>query len=120
MPFENELVVVTMTSERIENLFDFIAAKGGVPVSGLRLTIDGQKAAQIKIGGVAYDSTKTYKVLTSDYLANGGDSYDFFLGAPREGTGLKVRDAVINYLVETTKAGKEIDVILDERIENAR
>lgn len=120
MPFENELVVVTMTAERIEKLLNFIASKGGAPVSGIRLTINGNKAANVQIAGLPYDSTRTYKVLTSDYLANGGDSYEFFLGAPRESVMMKVRDAIINYLVEQNKAGKQIDVKLDQRIDNAR
>jgi 2',3'-cyclic-nucleotide 2'-phosphodiesterase (5'-nucleotidase family) len=120
MPFENELVVISMTGDRIEKLVNFIASKGGTPVSGLRLTIDGLKAANVQIGGMPFDSTRTYKVLTSDYLANGGDSYDFFIGAPKENTMMKVRDAIINYLIEQTSAGKVIDVKLDQRIENAR
>lgn len=120
MPFENELVVVTLTGDRIEKLINFIASKGGAPVSGLRMKIDGVKGVDVFINRQAFDSTKTYQVLTSDYLANGGDSFDFFLDAPKENTLLKVRDALIGYLEDQTRSGKKIDIQLDQRTENAR
>ena len=60
------------------------------------------------------------KVLTSDYLANGGDSYDFLIDVPRESVNLKIRDALIQNLMLAGKEGKKIKVILDGRISNER
>ena len=39
MPFDNELVIVTLNSSSMAQLLDFIAKKGGMPVSQLNLKI---------------------------------------------------------------------------------
>lgn len=44
MPFENELVILTMNGEAVKKLVNFIATKGGAPVSGLRLRIQDSVA----------------------------------------------------------------------------
>ena len=40
---------------------------------------------------------KKIRVITSDYLANGGDRMKFFNGKEQTKVGIKVRDAIINY-----------------------
>ena len=40
---------------------------------------------------------KKIRVLTSDYLANGGDNMDFFIGKNQNKLGIKLRDAIIEY-----------------------
>lgn len=39
MPFENELVTVDLSGADMRTVLDFIAASGGQPVAGLRMTI---------------------------------------------------------------------------------
>jgi hypothetical protein len=39
----------------------------------------------------------TVRVLTSDYLANGGGKMEFFNGKDQVKVGIKLRDAIINY-----------------------
>ncbi len=113
MPFENELVVLTIDGATMQRLLDFMAGKGGVPVSGLRFRIAGTHAESVMIGGKPFDSTATYKVVTSDYLANGGDNL-FFLAAAqrRDRLDLKIRDAMISYIA----AHPDIKVTTDQRI----
>jgi len=120
MPFENELVILTMSGEDVKKLINFIATKGGAPVSGIRLRIQDSVATEIFIHDVAFDSSKNYRVLTSDYLANGGDSYPFIIQGSPESVNLKVRDALIEYLISQDKAQKKINVELDGRIVNGR
>jgi hypothetical protein len=57
---------------------------------------------------------ETYKirVLTSDYLANGGDKMSFFNNKNQLKVGLKIRDAIINYC----KSEQTISSKLDGRI----
>ncbi len=119
MPFENELVVLTIDGEHVEKIFNFIASKNGAPIDGARFQIKDSKAKNIIIQNIPLDTTKTYKVLTSDYLANGGDSYDFLKDIPREYVNLKVRDALIQYISIQGKQGKKISVLLDGRISHA-
>ncbi|TAH41521.1 MAG: hypothetical protein EYC69_07750 [Bacteroidetes bacterium] len=119
MPFENELVILTLDAVLTKKLINFMASKGGVPVSGLRFSIKDKAAIDILIGGAAFDSTKTYKVLTSDYLANGGDNFSFLSEASkRESTSIKIRDAIIQHLYIQGKTEEIVRVNLDGRIRN--
>lgn len=49
MPFENEMVVLSLKGEKMQELFNYIAATGGVPVSNIKLGISDAKARRIKI-----------------------------------------------------------------------
>jgi len=119
MPFENELVILTLNAEVMKNLLNFIASKGGEPVSALRFVIKDKTAVDITIGGVALDPTKSYKVVTSDYLANGGDKYSFLSSAThRESTSIKIRDAIIQHLYIKGKTEEIVQEKLDGRISN--
>ncbi len=117
MPFENEIVVLELTGEKVQQLAQFIASTGGQPVSGIRMEIDGGKASNIEIGGKPLDANHTYKLATYDYLANGGD-HARGLDNPvsRTNLGIKVREALISYVSNETEAGNDINVQLDGRI----
>lgn len=118
MPFENELVILQVDSSFIFPLINYITSKGGVPVAGMKLTIEGTHITDFRIKGQAFDSTKTYRLLTSSYLANGGDQFYFFNSVLlRESTGIKIRDALIHYLQLQKQSGKNISSNLDQRIE---
>lgn len=119
MPFENILVVLTLDGKLVKKIFNFIASKGGAPVSGVKFKIDSKKATEILINGEPLDTMRTYKALTSDYLANGGDSYVLMKDLSRESTGLKVRDAIMQYLEKAGRSGNKILVNTDGRISNA-
>lgn len=117
MPFENSLAVLTLKGETLEKLFSFIAVKGGVPVSGIKLQIKDTAAMNIEVLGKLFEQEKTYRVVTSDYLANGGDGLFFLSNAvKRENLNLKVRDALFEYIGELTKAGKKITANVEGRI----
>lgn len=117
MPFENEMVVVTLSGEKMRTLVNFIAAKNGMPVSGIKMGIKDKEATHIMINGVALDPAGTYKVVTSDYLAGGGDKMDFFKDASKtEPLNYKLRDALIDYMKEANKNGKVLDAHLEGRV----
>jgi 2',3'-cyclic-nucleotide 2'-phosphodiesterase (5'-nucleotidase family) len=118
MPFENEMVVVTMTPENAWNMFEYIASRNvGVPVSGIKLGVKDGKVADVLIQGKPYDSGKNYKVLTSDYLASSGDNMRFFRDpVATEILGLRIRDAIIMHLREAHQQGQMISSALDGRV----
>jgi 2',3'-cyclic-nucleotide 2'-phosphodiesterase (5'-nucleotidase family) len=117
MPFENKLVVLTLTGAKTGRLFDYIAHEGGLPVSGLKMGIRGEKAVNILVNTFPFDSTRNYKVVTSDYLAEGGDKMSFFQEpAGREEMSQKLREAIADYLRALTATGKTVDVKLDKRV----
>lgn len=117
MPFENELVILTMNGADVEKIFNFIASKGGAPVSGTRFTISNGRAEHILIDNKALDESREYKILTSDYLANGGDQFNLFTKAiRRESTGIKIRDAIIQHLYIMGRTEQIVHAERDGRI----
>lgn len=104
MPFENEFVAVTITGKKIMELVDyFIRSKRAHPLSkNIELTIKSDNSYTLKINEKPFDKTKSYTVLTSDFLQSGGDRMNFFKN-PEKLTKLnyKVRDAIIDYFKKT-------------------
>jgi 2',3'-cyclic-nucleotide 2'-phosphodiesterase (5'-nucleotidase family) len=118
MPFENELVVLTLPGPVVQQVLHWIAVKGGEPVSGLQMKIRGGLPEDVRIGGRPFDPARTYKVVTSSYLANGGSDLHFLdASLPREYAGLKIRDAVIRHIGELYNQKRSIDPRLDARIQ---
>jgi len=118
LPFENEMVVLTLSGQHTMQLFEYLAQSSvGMPVSGIRLTISDQSPKEILIQDHPFELNRNYKVLTSDYLAGGGDNMNFFLEPVKyEMLGLQVRDAIINHMEEKRVRGEKISSILDQRI----
>jgi 2',3'-cyclic-nucleotide 2'-phosphodiesterase (5'-nucleotidase family) len=117
MPFENELIVLTVDSSVLVQLFDYMASKDGVPVSNIKFKMKDKKAVDIFIGTQPFDKGRIYKLITSDYLANGGDNLGFLAAVQqREYTGLKVRDAVIKQLDKINSEGKTVKASIEGRI----
>lgn len=101
-PFENELVVLDIKGKLLQQLIEQGVAKGGWPVShGTLIHIDTiQHITKSWINGLPLDSSKQYKVVTNDYLANGGDLCDFLREEKRINSGKIIRDLFIEYLME--------------------
>lgn len=119
MPFRNELVVITMSYEKTMELFDYLALSGGEPISKASMVIKDGMAKDILINGQAPDSTRNYKVLTSDYLARGGDKMYFFTEAIQSETiGVLLRDAIIEYIIAEEASGNRISSKIEGRIIN--
>ncbi|MEP7170325.1 MAG: 5'-nucleotidase C-terminal domain-containing protein [Bacteroidota bacterium] len=117
MPFENELIVLTLKGSDLNQLLKYIVSKGGIPVGGIRMKIKNKEAVDVMINNAPYDSTKIYKAVTSDYLANGGDNLSFLAEIKqRDYVNLKIRDAMIEYIQQLNKDGKTIDPKIDGRI----
>jgi 2',3'-cyclic-nucleotide 2'-phosphodiesterase (5'-nucleotidase family) len=118
MPFENELVVLYLDGTAVKSLVQFIVDKGGQPISGIRIQAENSEIKNISINNLNFDVNKTYRVLTSDYLANGGDGINAFKETrKRENTGIKVRDAIVEYMKDVNAAGKTLNPTVDGRLQ---
>ncbi|MFM7016047.1 MAG: 5'-nucleotidase C-terminal domain-containing protein [Bacteroidota bacterium] len=117
MPFENTILILEMNHEQLKNLFEYIVQRKGIPLAGIRMKISKNGYQDITINGMAYDSTKIYRVATNDYLANGGDGM-MFLKEVKSKTdiGLKVRDSYIREMRGINQQGKKLKVVLDGRV----
>lgn len=119
MPFENELVILEIDKKTFKSLINYIIMREGEPFSGMKIKAsnDGEK--------VYIDNTKNIDeyfknnnnqpitVLTSDYLANGGDNMHFFKEIQQKKLNLKLRDVIINYCSQVDT----IKISLDNRIQ---
>lgn len=112
MPFENELVVVELDKNDYINLLNYIVSRGGEPFSGITMVINKDQEIISNSWPVDFEKGEQVRVLTSDYLANGGDKMSFFHAKKQHKVGVKLRDAIINYCSKQDT----IDVQLDNRI----
>jgi len=100
MPFENSIVVAELTAENMHNMVDYLAkAKRAHPISGLTITLDqNEQVKEALINGKPIEADKTYTVVTSDFLQNGGDSMNFLKNpVSLEILDYKIRNAMIDY-----------------------
>ena len=112
MPFENELVVLELNKEDYMGLLEYIVKRGGEPFSGITIKINDKREIMNNSWPVNFSKGEKVKVLTSDYLANGGDKMSFFKEKKQYKINLKLRDAIIKYCIEKDT----IDVKIDNRI----
>lgn len=119
MPFENAIVTVKFKGSDMKEFFDFLARSGGDAISGARFKIDAttRKAVDIIINGEPLDVTRDYIVLTSDYMANGGDGGEIFnKGIERKDQNYLLRDAILDYVGKIKRSGKTLNPKLDGRV----
>lgn len=121
MPFENQLVYFQMKGSDLLRVLTVVADKGGSPVAGLHLDIADKKPRNVSVHQIPLDTAKMYTVVTSDYLANGGD-YFFTVAAPKNvtSTNLLLRDILIESCKELSKQNKPIAAKPDGRISIAK
>ena len=120
-PFENKICFLTLTGEKVTELFQQIAHRGGEGLShAVRLVItkDG-KLVSATINGEPVDLAKTYRIATLDYLAEGNDQ----LVAFKSGTDVlspkqkenNVRYIIMDYFREMQKQGKSVESKIEGR-----
>lgn len=115
MPFENSAIVIALQGAQILEIANYIIAeKKPHPLSGMTFSIDKNNAPKtILVQGKPLEINKTYYVVTSDYLANGGDNMVFFKkGLEKFDLNYKLRNIIIDYLKEVDT----IEVKTDSRI----
>lgn len=80
MPFENEGVVVGITGDKVDELIQyFVKENKPHPLFGIQIHLNKNgELKSYKINNEILDKNKIYYIITSDYLANGGDRMDFF------------------------------------------
>lgn len=107
MPFDNTLFTMEVKGSDlkrvIENGIDNKTI-GWVAISGVKVKYDlkqpfGNRIYEMTLkDGSKIDMNKYYKVVTNDFMATGGDNYDFKGAKNLKDTNLPIRDALINDL----------------------
>jgi 2',3'-cyclic-nucleotide 2'-phosphodiesterase (5'-nucleotidase family) len=118
-PFENTSVVVAITGDKIAELAKyFVKEKKPHPLAGITFTIGvDNEVKDIRIKHQPLDLTRTYYVVTSDYLANGGDNMTFFKDPIKViDLDYKLRNILIDYFkdVDTIPTPSEIKITQEQ------
>jgi len=110
MPFENNLVVITMNTADMKALFTYLATHPQ-PIANAKLDITNNMANNISINQTPLEN-RTYYVITSDYLGNGGDQMTFFKEKPQIAY-IKLRDVIMQHIEQSKE---QISSSLEGRI----
>ena len=118
MPFDNQLVVLTLKGDMLQQLLNHFAKGNKLVVGGIRAKIhDGQVQSIMFANGRTLQPNETYTVAMSDYIADGGDNANFLKDAiRRENINYLIRDALIDYFRQQGKSGQPINPVSDGRI----
>ena len=108
MPFDNQVVALKLPIAQLTEIGKYIQKSGGEPIAGF--TINGD---EVKLNGQSTTSFDYFWVITTDYLANGGDKMLFFQTAiEKKITRVLLRDVLLQ---EVERSGK-VEEQLEERI----
>ncbi len=135
MPFDNQLVILTLTGEKVLELCDCFAKNGGqgvskqlrmssapllisadapndrdVPSSLLGKPHAGERLYEVTIHGKAIDADAVYYVATSDYLSTGADHLTPLAEyLERKSTDKLIRDLYMEYIIREKTVEARID-----------
>ena len=109
MPFDNELVVLTLSGQDLLDLCQIFAKNGGEGASGMQIKVSNG-VVTATIAGEAVDPTRQYKVATSDYLSQGNDGMlplkkSLHMWKSEQ----KIRDLYIEYIQQKGVVESQID-----------
>lgn len=118
-PFENKIAFVTLSGEKVLELFRQMAMTGGEAVShGVQMVItsDG-KLKSVRINGEEVNPQANYRVASIDYLIQGNDRLEAFkaktdVKSPQEVSN-NLRFIIMDYFREQAAKG----IVVDSRIE---
>lgn len=121
-PFENKICFITLTGEKVLELFGQIAGNNGEGVShGVELVISPDyKLLSARLHGKEIDPKASYRVATIDYVVQGNDHLTAF----KDGTALNspqdeknnLRYIISDYFCQMAAQGKVVDSKTEGRI----
>ena len=121
-PFENKICFLTLTGDKVLELFSQIAMRGGEGVShGVELVISSDgKLLSAHLHGKEIDPKASYRIATIDYLSQGNDQMTAFkactdLKSPQEEKN-NSRYIIANYFRKMAAQQKVVDAHVEGRI----
>jgi len=106
MPFENELVIVTLNGEQLMQLFQQIAEVGGECIAGATVWLKDHRLYRVRVRGKEIQSTKKYQVVTTDYLsAPGRRRLSVLSKGKRKFLGIKLRTVILEAIKDQSRNG---------------
>lgn len=117
-PYDNFIVIQKIDGNKLHQLLDLIANKGGWPCSGIRMKIKYRKASEILVNGAQLNDTSVYTIAVSDYLAKGGEGCTMLKDIAQQNKNVLYKEALVDFVRSFTAAGKPLSATLENRIEN--
>ena len=121
-PFENKICFLTLTGDKVTELFQQIARRGGEAVShGVELVISpDRELLSATINGHEVDPAGSYRIATIDYLAQGNDGLTAFqsgtdLNAPSADAD-NTRFVIMDYFRDQHARGIVVDSKIEGRV----
>ena len=116
MPFDNKLVVLTLSGQDILELCQVMAEVDGEGVAGLRMSAEDKQLITATIDGNAIMPEKFYTVATSDYLSGGKDKLTPLTNSvARWDSHRLIRDLYMEYITEHPQVVAAVDGRMDVR-----
>lgn len=118
-PFENKICFLTLSGAKVNELLSQIAMRGGEGVShGVEMEITKEgKLRKALINGNGIDESKTYRVVTLDYLAQGNDKLTAFKSGTDVNSPQTEKDNIRFHIAEYFKAKASKGEVVDSRVE---
>jgi 2',3'-cyclic-nucleotide 2'-phosphodiesterase (5'-nucleotidase family) len=104
LPFDDDLILMDLTGEQISELLEkSVLSENMLQVSGIQIVYDlskpaGAKVASVEVAGKPLAAQATYRVVTNDFLAAGGNQFNIFKQGRNVSVGPPQRDAVADYI----------------------
>ena len=121
-PFENKIAFLTLSGEKVLELFQQMALSGGEAVShGVQLVITkDHQLKSAKINGEDVDPNASYRIVSIDYVIQGNDRMEAFkaktnVNSPQEERN-NLRYIIMDYFREQMQQGQVVDREIEGRI----
>ena len=120
MPFDNTLVKMELKGSDLKRVLENAIGNTSIgwgEFTGVKVYYDINKPLGSRIlgmymeDGTKVDMDKYYTVVTNDFMATGGDGYDFTGAKNVVDTGIPIREALVENLKSLKAAGKALSVI---------
>lgn len=119
-PFTNTLAVIEVTGEELTQALEhgvdlYPEQAGHFPhVSGMSYKFDagkpvGERIVEVLVDGKPLEADKTYKLVTNDFMAAGGDDYTMFEGKTFIAEGGLFSDVLIDYVKELGEVAPTVE-----------
>jgi len=119
MPFDNTLVVVSLTGAEVRALLEQATERAKfLHASGLRYAIDTARPPGSRVTFTSpFDEARTYRVAVNNFMAQGGDGLALLTKhTEAKDTGILLRDALADWIRAETRAGRKIEAKVEGRI----
>ncbi len=116
LPFDNLIVSMDLTGNQIREILEHSAARefGIIQISGMKVKVNpgnprGSRVVEALVNSRRLDSDRTYRVVTNEFLAAGGDRYVSFKQGKNIIYGDDVRDIFVRYLEKNSPVSPRVE-----------